>query len=60
MKMGHGGTPCRGPRACHRLDYRVAGPLIVATSEEAMRRLKRSFAQQEVEKEPSSSHYECF
>ena len=31
--------PCRGkgPRACHRLDFRVAGPVVVATSQEAMR-----------------------
>eukprot|EP00434_Breviolum_minutum_P044882 symbB.v1.2.040140.t2/scaffold7023.1/size13778/2 len=45
------GTPCCGPRVCHRLDFRVAGPLVVATSLEAMRRLKQFFAQQEVEKE---------
>lgn len=50
------GTPCCGPRVCHRLDFRVAGPLVVATSLEAMRRLKQFFAQQEVEKEIS----ECF
>ena len=50
------GTPCCGPRVCHRLDFRVAGPLVVATSLEAMRRLKQFFAQQQVEKEIS----ECF
>ena len=29
----------KGPRACHRLDFRVAGPVVVATSQEAMRGL---------------------
>ena len=35
--------PCKGkgPRACHRLDFRVAGPVVVATSQEAMRGLAR-------------------
>lgn len=45
------GTPCNGPKVCHRLDFRVAGPLLVATSLEAARRLKRLFAEQRVEKE---------
>ena len=44
------GTPCNGPRVCHRLDFRVCGPLVVASSLECMRRLKRHFARQEVEK----------
>lgn len=53
------GTPCCGPRVCHRLDFRVAGPLVVATSLEAMRRLKQFFAQQEVEKEISECFMDC-
>ena len=44
------GTPCSGPKVCHRLDFRVAGPLLVATSLEAARRIKRLFAEQRVEK----------
>ena len=34
----------RCPRVCHRLDFRVAGPVLVATAEETMRSLhcKRS------------------
>lgn len=46
-----GCTPCPGPRVCHRLDFRVAGPLVVATSVEAMRKLKEFFARRKVEKE---------
>ncbi|CAJ1423164.1 unnamed protein product [Effrenium voratum] len=46
------GTPCcGGPRAVHRLDFRVAGPLIVGSSVEAVRRLKRLFKEQRVHKE---------
>ena len=32
------GTHGPGPRVCHRLDFRVAGPVLVASSQEAMRR----------------------
>lgn len=46
------GTPCRsGPRPCHRLDMLVAGPVAVATSEEAMRSLNQSFQNRQVHKE---------
>lgn len=45
------GTRCRGPRVCHRLDFRVSGPVVVATTEEAMRAIKRSFEQRTVKKE---------
>ncbi|CAE7511662.1 Rpusd1 [Symbiodinium natans] len=45
------GVPCRGPRVCHRLDFRVGGPMVVATSEEAIRSLMFCFAEQLVEKE---------
>lgn len=46
------GTPCRGgPRTCHRLDYRVSGPVVVATSEESLRRLSLAFKQRLVHKE---------
>ena len=46
------GTPCRnGPRPCHRLDMLVAGPVAVATSEEAMRSLNQSFRNRQVHKE---------
>eukprot|EP00929_Paragymnodinium_shiwhaense_P034766 TRINITY_DN18875_c0_g1_i2.p1 TRINITY_DN18875_c0_g1~~TRINITY_DN18875_c0_g1_i2.p1 ORF type:complete len:239 (-),score=29.42 TRINITY_DN18875_c0_g1_i2:670-1386(-) len=44
------GVPCRGPGACHRLDYRVSGPVVAATSEEAMREIKDAFAQRKVQK----------
>lgn len=39
------GTHCPGPRVCHRLDFRVGGPLVVATSEGAMHLLKAAFEQ---------------
>ena len=46
------GTPCRnGPRPCHRLDMLVAGPVVVATSEEAMRSLNHTFRTRQVHKE---------
>lgn len=46
------GTPCRnGPRPCHRLDMLVAGPVVVATSEEAMRSLNHAFRTRQVHKE---------
>lgn len=45
------GTHCRCPRVCHRLDFRVAGPVLVATAEETMRSLKASFEQRSVTKE---------
>ena len=46
------GTACRtGPRPCHRLDMLVAGPVAVATSEEAMRSLNHSFRTRQVHKE---------
>eukprot|EP00438_Fugacium_kawagutii_P020202 Skav207619 [mRNA] locus=scaffold1878:211460:212553:- [translate_table: standard] len=46
------GTPCRnGPRPCHRLDMLVAGPVAVATSEEAMRSLNHAFRTRQVHKE---------
>eukprot|EP00933_Yihiella_yeosuensis_P001288 TRINITY_DN10208_c0_g1_i1.p1 TRINITY_DN10208_c0_g1~~TRINITY_DN10208_c0_g1_i1.p1 ORF type:complete len:474 (-),score=106.31 TRINITY_DN10208_c0_g1_i1:45-1466(-) len=45
------GTKSRGPRACHRLDFRVCGPVLVATSEEAMRSLKMAFELRHVHKE---------
>lgn len=44
------GTWCRGPRVCHRLDFRVSGPVVVATSEEAMRALKQAFESRAVHK----------
>lgn len=31
--------PGRCPRVCHRLDFRVSGPVLVATAEETMRDL---------------------
>eukprot|EP00913_Durusdinium_trenchii_P022297 g20950.t1 len=45
------GTHCRCPRVCHRLDFRVCGPVLVATAEETMRRLKASFEHRKVKKE---------
>ncbi|CAE7446799.1 pikE, partial [Symbiodinium microadriaticum] len=45
------GTHCKGPRACHRLDFRVAGPVVVATSQEAMRSIKEAFENRRVKKE---------
>lgn len=46
-----GGTRCRGPRVCHRLDYRVWGPIVVATSQEAAKSIHRVFRQRLVKKE---------
>lgn len=45
------GTHCSGPRVCHRLDFRVCGPVVTATSEEAMRAIKLAFEQRWVSKE---------
>ncbi|CAE7215388.1 unnamed protein product [Symbiodinium pilosum] len=45
------GSHCKGPRACHRLDFRVAGPVVVATSQEAMRSIKAAFENRRVKKE---------
>ncbi|CAE8728861.1 unnamed protein product [Polarella glacialis] len=45
------GIPCRGgPKACHRLDFRVSGPVAVATSEEAGRWLNAAFQNRLVHK----------
>lgn len=45
------GTRCPRPVTCHRLDLRVAGPVVVATSEEALRALKEAFREHKVRKE---------
>eukprot|EP00933_Yihiella_yeosuensis_P010291 TRINITY_DN11668_c0_g2_i1.p1 TRINITY_DN11668_c0_g2~~TRINITY_DN11668_c0_g2_i1.p1 ORF type:complete len:261 (+),score=55.38 TRINITY_DN11668_c0_g2_i1:499-1281(+) len=45
------GIRCRAPKACHRLDYRVSGPVVVATTEEAMLDIKLAFQERRVFKE---------
>jgi len=45
------GTRCPRPVTCHRLDLRVAGPIVVATSEEALRAIKEAFREHKVRKE---------
>jgi len=45
------GTRCPRPVTCHRLDLRVAGPVVVATSEEALRAIKEAFREHKVRKE---------
>eukprot|EP00405_Crypthecodinium_cohnii_P057470 CAMPEP_0206617374 /NCGR_PEP_ID=MMETSP0325_2-20121206/59564_1 /ASSEMBLY_ACC=CAM_ASM_000347 /TAXON_ID=2866 /ORGANISM="Crypthecodinium cohnii, Strain Seligo" /LENGTH=230 /DNA_ID=CAMNT_0054139279 /DNA_START=9 /DNA_END=697 /DNA_ORIENTATION=+ len=43
--------PGRGVKVCHRLDFRVCGPVVVASSQEMMRRIKRLFEERRVAKE---------
>merc|ERR1719188_827523 len=45
------GTRSSRPRVCHRLDFRVGGPVAVATTDEAMRSIKDSFSSRLVRKE---------
>eukprot|EP00411_Alexandrium_monilatum_P098636 CAMPEP_0175802616 /NCGR_PEP_ID=MMETSP0097-20121207/88129_1 /TAXON_ID=311494 /ORGANISM="Alexandrium monilatum, Strain CCMP3105" /LENGTH=456 /DNA_ID=CAMNT_0017113951 /DNA_START=229 /DNA_END=1596 /DNA_ORIENTATION=+ len=45
------GTRSRRPRVCHRLDFRVAGPVVVTTAEETARAVKAAFAERRVGKE---------
>ncbi|CAE8624753.1 unnamed protein product [Polarella glacialis] len=45
------GMHCHSPKVCHRLDFRVSGPMVVATSLDAERALTRSFEEHETRKE---------
>jgi len=45
------GMHCRSPKVCHRLDFRVSGPMVVATSREAERALANAFEEREIHKE---------
>lgn len=45
------GTCSHRPQVCHRLDFRVAGPVVVATATEAERAIKAAFAERRVGKE---------
>lgn len=49
----------RCPGVCHRLDFRVSGPVIVATSEQAMRVIKEAFERHQVRKEYRAIVYGC-
>ncbi|CAE8592159.1 unnamed protein product, partial [Polarella glacialis] len=45
------GMHCRAPKVCHRLDFRVSGPMVVATSLDAERALAQAFEAHTIRKE---------
>mmetsp|Transcript_129761 Transcript_129761/g.361495 ORF Transcript_129761/g.361495 Transcript_129761/m.361495 type:complete len:430 (-) Transcript_129761:30-1319(-) len=44
------GTRSRRPHVCHRLDFRVSGPIVITTTDEAARAIKAAFAEHRVRK----------
>jgi len=51
VRPPRGGTRCRHPQTCHRLDFRVSGPVVVATTTEAERAIRLAFQERRVLKE---------